>query len=184
MKLVRDIFKIKQLTLQKEEENWGFRTFLKSCGIPAKKIDHIVHRLYGEISALIDCSTCGNCCKEILPVLKENDIANMSGVLKMNSADFIKKYLVKDDDREGYTFNATPCPFLVNDRCSVFDCRPDDCRSYPHLHKSEFSSRTIGVIHNCSVCPIVYNVFENLKHNIWTMDASDDSHKLKRKSRI
>ncbi|HLP62300.1 MAG TPA: YkgJ family cysteine cluster protein [Candidatus Deferrimicrobium sp.] len=184
MKLVRDIFKIKQLTLQKEEENWGFRTFLKSCGIPAKKIDHIVHRLNEQISPLIDCSTCGNCCKEILPVLKDSDIETMAGVLKMSTGDFKKKYLVKDDDREGYTFNTTPCPFLENNRCSIFNSRPGDCRSYPHLHKSEFSSRTIGVIHNCSICPIVYNVYEKLKLKIWAMDEIDDSHKKRKKIRI
>lgn len=171
MKIVRDIFKIKQLTLKKEEENWGFRTFLKSSDIPAKKIDNIVHRLYEQISPLIDCSTCGNCCKEIVPVLKENDIENMANGLKIKNNDFKKQYLIKVEDKEGYTFKSAPCPFLANNRCSMYDFRPDECRSYPHLHKSDFSSRTIGVIHNCAICPIVYNVYEKLKHKIWTMSG-------------
>ncbi|MCU0287127.1 MAG: YkgJ family cysteine cluster protein [Acidobacteria bacterium] len=173
MKVERNILKIKKLTKLKEEENWGFRTFLKSSGIPAKKIDGIVHRFYEQISPLIDCKTCSNCCKEILPVLHEKDIINMAHFLKMNIDDFEKKYLVKVEEKQGFTFNATPCPFLENNRCSVYNARPDDCRYFPHLQKNEFSSRTIGVIHNCSICPIVYNVYEKLKHKIWAMDMND-----------
>lgn len=26
-------------------------------------------------------------------------------------------------------------------RCSVYDCRPRDCQSYPHLHKKDFVFR-------------------------------------------
>jgi hypothetical protein len=176
MKIVRDINRIKLLMLKKEEEDWGFRSFLKTCGIPAKKIDNIVHRLYDQISSMIDCAACGNCCKEILPVLKEIDIANMAGGSKMNIADFKKKYLVKANETAGYIFNTTPCPFLVNNRCSMHNFRPDDCRSFPHLHKNDFTSRTISVIHNCSICPIVFNVYEKMKHKIWAMDVFDDSH--------
>ncbi len=39
-----------------------------------------------------------------------------------------------------------------------YQCRPDDCRSYPHLHKRDFISRLINVIGNYSVCPIVFNI--------------------------
>jgi Fe-S-cluster containining protein len=60
-----------------------------------------------------------------------------------------------------------PCGFLQEQGCSVYDSRPDDCRSFPHLHKREFRSRLIGVIENCSICPIVYNVFEGLKSDLW-----------------
>ncbi|MCI0470590.1 MAG: YkgJ family cysteine cluster protein [Candidatus Aminicenantes bacterium] len=176
MKLVRDINQIKRLMRQKEEEDWGFRTFLKTCGIPAKKIDNIVHRLYEKIAPMIDCATCGNCCTEILPIVKETDVTNMASGLKMRSDDFKKKYLVKANDTAGYTFNSNPCPFLVKNRCTVYNFRPDDCRSFPHLHKDDFTSRSISVIHNCSICPIVYNVYEKLKHKVWAMDVFDDSH--------
>lgn len=42
----------------------------------------------------------------------------------------------------------------------------ENCISYPHLHKKDFTSRLIGVIENCSVCPIVFNVYERLKERI------------------
>jgi Fe-S-cluster containining protein len=172
MKLVRDINQIKRLMQQKEQEDWGFRTFLKTCGISAKKIDNIVHRLNEKVAPMIDCSTCCNCCKEIQPLLNEKEIAEMARGVKMTAADFKKKYIVKATDAEGYTFNTAPCPFLVNNRCSMYNFRPDACRSFPHLHKKDFTSRTISVIHNCSICPIVYNVYEKLKHKVWAMDAN------------
>jgi Fe-S-cluster containining protein len=73
-----------------------------------------------------------------------------------------------------YTFNTNPCPFLKGNNCTIHNFRPDDCRSYPHLHKKNFISRTIGVIKNCSVCPIVFNVYENLKNEMWAMDDFDE----------
>lgn len=56
-----------------------------------------------------------------------------------------------------------PCPLLENDRCTRYEHRPRDCASYPHLQKDRFVSRASNTVANCSVCPIVYNVFERLK---------------------
>jgi len=70
-------------------------------------------------------------------------------------------------DIDAYCFRQKPCPFLQNNRCTVYDARPDDCRSFPHLHKDEFVFRLIQVVNNCSVCQIVYNVFEWLKEELW-----------------
>ncbi len=176
MKIERDIDRIKKLSEEKEEENRSFRSFLKSSEIPAKKIDIIVQQLSQTISSQIDCQTCGNCCREILPVLKQNDIVNMAGTLDLSVKKFKKKYLVKAEVPDGYTFNTNPCPFLEGNICSVFVSRPDDCRSYPHLHKKKFVSRTISVINNCSVCPVVFNVYENLKNEIWAMDDLDEDY--------
>ena len=50
--------------------------------------------------------------------------------------------------------------------------RPNDCRSYPHLHKPEFVFRLIQAVSNCSVCPISYNVFELLKQEIHARGVS------------
>ena len=60
-------------------------------------------------------------------------------------------------------FARTPCPLLDGTRCSCYKDRPKDCRSYPHLHEKEMTTRLLGVLGNAEVCPIVYNVLENLK---------------------
>ncbi|KPA10890.1 Fe-S-cluster oxidoreductase, partial [Candidatus Magnetomorum sp. HK-1] len=76
------------------------------------------------------------------------------------------QYLVPDDFGNDFFPKTTPCPFLKNNNCSIYGYQPDSCRYYPHLHKDEFAARTIGVIENYEVCPIVFNVFERLKKEL------------------
>jgi Fe-S-cluster containining protein len=55
---------------------------------------------------------------------------------------------------------------LLENRCTVYEFRPEDCRSFPHLHKDEFVFRLIQAVQNCSICPIVFHVFERLKNDL------------------
>ena len=73
----------------------------------------------------------------------------------------------KIENGEGYRFKVQPCPFLKENSCTCYTFRPSDCRSYPHLHKNDFTSRLMDVIENSSLCPIVYNMYESLKEELW-----------------
>ena len=174
MFLETDLDKIKELSKKKEDENWKFRSFLKGSGISREKIDTIVHELYQNVSSQIDCKTCANCCKQVQPVLDQEDIEKLSKCLDISVAQFKEKYLVKDKEPEKFVFNKKPCPFLKDNLCSHYTYRPKDCVSYPHLHKNGFILRLMDVIGNCSICPIVYNVFEYLKDEIWHYDDFND----------
>ncbi len=169
-----DLNKIRKLSIEKEDENWRFRAFLKRCHIPPEEIDSIVHRLYRKISSQIDCKTCANCCKEIQPVLDRKDIEKFSKCLGIPVAQFKTQYLIKDNDSEDYLFNEKPCPFLKANLCSYYASRPEACVSYPYLHKTDFTSRLINVIGNYSICPIVFNVYEYLKDEIRLYDDPDE----------
>jgi Fe-S-cluster containining protein len=57
----------------------------------------------------------------------------------------------------------TPCPFLTEKGGSIYDIRPRECRTYPHTNKTEFTSRLIVMVHNCEICPVVFEIFERLK---------------------
>ena len=167
MNIETDLKKIRKAAKEKEDENWKFRTFLRTCDISPEKIDSIVHKLYQQTSSEIDCKSCGNCCREIQPVLDQEDIEKFSKYCGISTSQFKGQYLVKDDEPEGYIFNEKPCPFFKKNLCIYPDCRPKDCISYPHLHKKDFVLRLIDVIHNYSICPIVFNVYEHLKDEIW-----------------
>ena len=169
-----DLDKIKKLSKENEDKNWKFRSFLKECGISRDKIDSIEHRLYKKVSSEIDCKTCANCCKQVQPTLDQEDIEGFSECLDISVAQFKEKYLVKDDDPKKFVFKKKPCPFLKDNLCSHYTNRPKDCVSYPHLHKNGFTLRLMGVIGNCSICPIVYNVYEYLKDEIWHYDDYDE----------
>jgi len=102
------------------------------------------------------------------PLLTDADIKRLASHLvltvKQFRADFIK---TESEEGKAFEFNTMPCPFLQDNRCTVYDCRPRDCQSYPHLHKKDFVIRMNQAYDNCSVCPIVFNVYEGLKSELW-----------------
>lgn len=167
MKLERDLKKIEQLAMKRDDDDWEFRCFIKGSSLSVEKIDAVVHDMYRSVSDAIDCRQCANCCKEIKPVLNADDIKDLATFLAMSEEDFEAEYLERDEERGGLCFKVLPCPFLEDNLCAVYSHRPEDCRSYPHLHKDGFISRTAQAFSNRSVCPIVFNVYEGLKQRLW-----------------
>jgi len=158
--MITDLERIKQLGEEREKENFDFRSWLKMQD--PKKIDKTVHRLNQNYSSKIDCTTCGNCCAVIRPLVTNKDIKRITRHLNVSEDVFKQEYTEMDDDGDRQ-FKNLPCKFLENKRCSIYTYRPFECRSYPYLHKKDFISRLFGVIDNYSICPIVFNVYEDLK---------------------
>ena len=127
-----DLIKIKKLATQRDDENWEFRTFLK--GYDQGNLDSMVQKLVKQYSDSIDCTTCGNCCRSIQPILKKKDISVLSKSLSTPQDQFKKDYVQKDKDGDD-VFNQLPCPFLIGNKCSQYDSRPADCKSFPHIHQ-------------------------------------------------
>ncbi len=61
MDIVTDLDYIKEVAVEKDDENWEFRAFLKQYDMPRREIDAIVHRLVDKVTAQIDCTKCANC---------------------------------------------------------------------------------------------------------------------------
>ena len=156
-----NINKIQMIAEEKRDENLNFRSFLKGTHI--KNLDSIVNELFKQFSEAIDCTTCGNCCKVIVPSLSENDINKLAKSLNITKDQFTASYVKKDDFNGSLKFNKTPCPFLSNNKCTQYDFRPAACVSFPYIYKKGFVSKLIGVVNSCAVCPIVFNVYEALK---------------------
>jgi uncharacterized protein len=161
MFLELDLKKIKLLSEQNEEKNWRFRSFLKFRD--DLRIDNIVDRLYREISENIDCTQCGNCCRELKPLITKKEAKLIANFLNVHENIFLQQHTEFDHDEKKLRLRETPCSFLKENKCTIYECRPSDCRSFPHMHKKEFTSRLIMVLQNYSICPIVFNVYEQLK---------------------
>lgn len=163
MKIETDLVTIKRNSEIKEEENFEFRSFLK--GFDSVKIDKIVHRLYEDVLNHIDCTQCANCCIELETCFQKKEIDQLTQRLNIDSKEFIKQstkpYQFGDPNK--FFLNSKPCQFLKDKKCTIYELRPEECSSYPYLHKKYFNSRLMGVIENCEICPIVYNVYELLK---------------------
>ena len=168
MYIEKDVHTIERIAEEKEEENWAFRSFLKQLDIDVDVLDGIVHQITAEVTSRIDCLECGNCCKQIRPELDDEDISAFAAGLNLSIAKFQQKYLTQDEDTgSNYIFNLLPCPFLENNKCTNYESRPKACASYPHLDKDEFVFRLWGVVDNYRICPIVFNVYNQLKKELW-----------------
>ena len=175
MEIVTDLDYIKEKALEVEEENWEFRAFLKQLDMASKEIDAIVQEIADKVTSQIDCTQCANCCKRIRPVLDKDDVSKFALGLKREVSELQERFLKQDtDNSKHYIFKKLPCPFLANQKCSNYACRPKDCRSYPHLHKKGFTFRLWGVVENYRVCPIVFNVYEQLKNELWDDELIND----------
>jgi uncharacterized protein len=170
-KLETDPKRIEELARRMEDANWDFRCFLKRSDLSIGEIDSLVHEHYREITSQIDCRQYANCCRVARPLLQNRDINRLSAHLGISGEKFIREYLEKDEEGQGYFFKPGPCPFLKENLCAVYPHRPDDCRSFPHLQRKDFVFRLVQAISNCSICPIVFNVFEQLKRDLWRANS-------------
>jgi len=86
----------------------------------------------------------------------------------MEHQPFIETYLKRAEagGENPWRTRATPCPFLKENLCSVYEDRPADCSGYPYLYQPEFASRTMGMVERTFTCPIVYEVMEHLKKSL------------------
>ncbi|VGO15901.1 hypothetical protein PDESU_04489 [Pontiella desulfatans] len=88
-----------------------------------------------EILDRFKCSGCGECCRWTGSVLlTKADIPRMASLLGTSEQEFIdahtrlapnRKQLALLDQSDG------SCAFLQGDRCSIYEARPEQCRTFP-----------------------------------------------------
>ena len=164
-----DLVQIRKLAQEKEDENWRFRTFLKGqCHLKSDEVDRRVFAITRHVWAGIDCTSCANCCRQVKPSFSEEEVERLARRLGMKRRPFIERYLERaevESDNPWQT-RTKPCPFLEDNRCSVYEDRPADCSGYPYLYKPALVSRMMAMIERTSTCPIVYEVMEDLKKSL------------------
>jgi Fe-S-cluster containining protein len=161
--LQTNLEKIRYYGEKNSTRNWNFRAFLKSVDLSVEDLDDIVHSMNDKVTAEIDCTACANCCRGLAITLTPEDISRIAAHLGLSEDELKAEYLRYDQEERSFEFKSKPCPFLSRKLCSIYDKRPEACRDFPNLHKDEFVFRLISVVHNYSECPIVFNVYEQLK---------------------
>ena len=160
MPLVTDLSKIKQIAEEKQAENDLFRDFLKQPDDEA--IDSMVHALSETITAQIDCTQCGNCCKSLMINITKEETIQLSNHLQISETQLIDQYIEQSEQGQ-MIINTIPCHFLKGTSCSIYEHRFTECREFPHLHKPHFTGRLFGTMQYYEICPIIFNVVEKLK---------------------
>jgi Fe-S-cluster containining protein len=125
--------------------------------------DELAAELHERVFQIVDCTRCANCCKTMDLKVREADAARIAKHLDMAIDEFAEKYLATDEEGDR-KFGQTPCPFLGDDdRCTIYELRPKDCREYPHMDKKGFTFRTMGHANNALTCPAVFWIVEETR---------------------
>ncbi len=143
-----------------QQENDRFSAFIKEFN--DEEIDAKVQELDALISPTISCTDCGNCCKSLMVCLNEGEADRLAGHLNMNRAHFDQTYLEKGSNGL-MIMNRMPCPFLADNKCSVYEYRFEGCKEFPALHIPHFKRRIFTTFMHYDRCPIIFNVVEALK---------------------
>jgi Fe-S-cluster containining protein len=158
---------IERIAEESDDDDFDFRYYLKAkCRMSDKQLDSTVRNITDQVWQKIDCTTCANCCKTLGIVVTPADIKLLSKRLNMTVADFSAAYVDKGSEGNNI-LKSEPCVFLgADNRCTVYEDRPAVCREYPYLYEDNFRSRTLNIIANTSLCPIVFNVWHRLKQTL------------------
>ncbi len=163
--LITDLEEIKKLAERRSAANWRFRTYVKGrLSWSDKELDAKVRETSQQVATRIDCTRCAECCKVLRPTVDQDDAQRLARRLGISDRKFEEQYLLRDEFGERI-INQSPCPFLKDNRCSVYEDRPKACRDYPYLESEGFRFRMMNAIDNCARCPIVFNTLEDLKRS-------------------
>jgi uncharacterized protein len=158
--LETSLLKISKLAEENEIENDQFVHELQS--VNKYWIEEQVTQLNATIEPLINCTTCGNCCKTLMINVEVDEVAVASDFIGLNVQDFKTKY-VEEGSSGRVIINAIPCHFLSNDKCTIYEARFSGCKEFPGLHLPNLKARLFTVMMHYNRCPIIFNVIENLK---------------------
>ncbi len=161
--MITNIHNIASFAESVEDENYAFSLFLER--FEENMVDHKVFALNQLVSKQIDCTKCGNCCRGLLINVEYDDKVKLAAHLGLNEMVFTEKYIETSNGGVS-VFNTIPCHFLSENKCTVYEARPDGCREFPHLHKPGFNKRLFNVMDSYKRCPIVFNVVEELKKEL------------------
>lgn len=159
-KLETDRDYIKALAKEREDENDAFRGFIRNSN--GDLIDLLVQQINAVVEPAIDCTACGACCKTLMINVEPPEVERLSSRLGMAPGEFKQQYI--EESLQGQlVVNQVPCHFLAGTRCSVYEDRFSECREFPHLHRKNFKDRMFGTLVHYAMCPIIFNVVEELK---------------------
>lgn len=132
--------------------------------IPAREVDALMQPIAARVMEAIDCTTCANCCKTLEPEVAAHEVELLRTRKHMTLEGFRKSHLGYDATRQRH-FIKPVCPFLSNNRCTVYAARPQACRQYPRL-VPDLKFRWRKTWEDYRVCPIVFNSIELLKESL------------------
>lgn len=153
---------LEHLAEEKLDKNLKFRTFLKNHADP-EELDAMFKQLHEKYFAIYDCSKCRNCCIKLKGTILEEDLKRDAKYLGITVREFKNKYLDNESCNGEYETKNCPCDFLDGKECILGDCKPETCKAFPHTNKDNRLASMWSIIDNTFICPVVYEIIEELK---------------------
>lgn len=112
----------------------------------------------------INCQKCGNCCMTMTPTWKKSEIRRLAAHLGMTYAQFYDKWLYTEEETGDIMNASTPCQFFDKKKglCTVYEFRPHDCATFPHLYRRDFTDQIEVYTENLHRCPATLVAVEKL----------------------
>ncbi len=128
-----------------------------------KVLDAHADEIQIEVWKQTDCLACSNCCRTMTPTFNFQDLRRISAHFGMSINAFKEKWLYKNKDGE-WMNRSQPCQFLnlKDNKCSIYEVRPEDCASFPHLHKRKMVDYMHWHKQNVQHCPATFNMVERM----------------------
>lgn len=164
-----DLNRIATITAGQRDDNEAFRYYVDTMwerdGRSDSALDALVESVAAEVSAQVDCTACGNCCRSLQVGLVPGDVPRLADALLIPPERVLERYVARRDgppDQEWGVFRHTPCAFLRGRTCVVYAHRPQACRAYPAF-TPDFRWLMKPIMAGAGQCPIIFNVIERLK---------------------
>ena len=162
---VTDLTFIAEASEKNEAANEKLKSIL--LRLESEYVDELVFSLNNKISSQIDCTQCGNCCRSLMINVEKEDAERLAAHLDLAVESFENKFIEKSSEGTLSVMNTIPCSFLHNNKCTVYEARPNECREFPGLHRPNFTGRMFATFMHYGRCPIIYNVIEELKKKLF-----------------
>jgi Fe-S-cluster containining protein len=146
-----------------EKENDEFRMFLKAQD--PDEIDAQVFSIQLDVTAEVDCTKCGNCCRTLMINVEPEELEPLVHRLQ-SSVEDIKAKFIEESSQGQLIINTIPCHFLEDSKCTIYESRFTECREFPHLHKKGFTRRLFGTFMHYERCAIISGTIERLKSEL------------------
>jgi Fe-S-cluster containining protein len=131
-------------------------------------INALVDNASEETWKEVDCLACANCCKVMTPTFTKADLKRISKHFRMSEKDFYTKWLETDKDNGDKVNRIQPCQFLnlENNKCSIYEIRPEDCAKFPHFKRKPFADFNHIHTQNIEYCPATLKFVSKLQEKI------------------
>jgi Fe-S-cluster containining protein len=118
-----------------------------------------------KILEYFECKRCTECCRRIPVELDDEEVARLCRLLGIGFEEFERRYL---NPGASALYLKIPCPFLEGNRCTVYECRPDPCRTYP-FRQGDFC---------IALCPMGREIEAEIVKKIPFEEVPEELHKI------